>query len=151
MVKGRVVGHLQIYNAAQFIATLLLPLQNFLDELVIIDGAWRVFLALGYYDKAYSTDGTKEIIEALNLKCPWTWVDAPKTGWESHAEKCAEFIKYLKPDDWQYYMNEDEIPIGDINGAFEELRRENEAYVVQVPFSELDFKSNRTTLSLIHI
>jgi len=141
----RIVGHLSVFNSAQFISALLISLHKLLDELIIVDGAWRAFLALGYFDKAYSTDGTKEIVEALNLKCPWKWIPAPKTGWESHAEKCAEFLKYLKSNDWQYYLNEDEIPIGDIKKAFNIIRNLKEETTVQVPFSEVSFDHVRET------
>lgn len=137
MTKTRIVGHLSVFNSAQYVSALLVPIHKLLDELIVVDGAWRVYLALGYYDKAHSTDGTKEIIEALKLKCPWKWIPSPKTGWESHAEKCAEFLKYLKPTDWQYYLNEDEIPIGNIEKTFNMIRNLKEETMVRVPFSEL--------------
>lgn len=133
----RIVGHLSVYNSAQYVAALLVPIHKLLDELIVIDGAWRIYVALGYYDKVESSDNTKEVIESLNLKCPWKWIPSPKLGWESHSEKCAEFLKYLKPDDWQYYLNEDEIPIGDIEGTFNGIRADNENDMIRVPFYEI--------------
>jgi len=134
----RIVGHLSTFNSTQFVAKVLIPIHRYLDELIIVDGAWRVYVALGYYKRAWSTDGTKELIESLNLKCPWKWIPAPKFGWESHAEKCAEHLKYLKKGDWQYYLNDDEVPSGRIRRAFVKiLEMPQEITRIEVPFEEL--------------
>lgn len=135
-MMSRIVGCVGTYNGVQFLPTALFHIHKYLDEIVIIDGVFRGFLASGFFKTAGSTDGTRQVVEALDLDCPLTWVDPPRTGWESHSHKRAAFFEYLEDGDWQYLINDDEIPIGDVEATFNELREEEEVDIGYVKFVE---------------
>lgn len=133
----RIVADINIYNGAQFLSAILSAIHEYVDKIVVVDGAWAGLLATGLFSSPSSTDASKKILEAFPLKCPYVWVKAPPKGWESHSLKRAAALRYLRRGDWQYMINDDELPVGDLGEAFEEIRELDDAKMIQVPFVEL--------------
>lgn len=118
---SRLIVQSFVWNAAQFIAAPLLALHEFVDEIQIFDGAWDFMRKSGYAKVPWSTDGTEQVVKSLKLKCPVKWISCRKF-YESQVAKKTFMLKYWKPGEWVYFMADDEVPVGNIQKAFEKVR-----------------------------
>lgn len=90
----------------------------------------------GYAKVPYSTDGTEQVVKALKLACPLKWI--PCTGfYKNEAAKKSFMLEFWKPDEWKYLLNDDEIPTGDVAGAFNRVRNNKEALAGYIPMLEV--------------
>lgn len=129
----KVVVHASVWNSAQFIASAILPIQKYVDEIFVFDGAY------GHMKKfttvPWSTDGTEQIVKALKLNCTLIWVPC-KDFFEDEIAKRTFMMKYLNEDEWMYLLSDDEIATMNVQTAFQRIRSENQAVMGHVPMIE---------------
>lgn len=118
---SRLVAHGQIWNAAQFISAPVLAIHQYVDEIYIFDGAYRFLQESGQVDVPQSTDNTEQVVQSLKLDCPLTWVPC-EDFYENEVAKKMFMLEYWKPGEWKYWLNDDEIPGGDIEQACKRVR-----------------------------
>lgn len=124
---------MSVYNEAVWIRSCVERFQDQIDELVVVDGAWRPLVVAGLVPSFASNDGTLNILRDMKLSCKLTIIDAPKDGWICHARQRAELLKYFNEGDWRYLTAPDEIAVGDVHKTFDEVRNEDKALCGYVP------------------
>ncbi|MBA7490849.1 hypothetical protein ES702_01392 [subsurface metagenome] len=122
----RLIVQSYVWNAAQFITAPILALHGYVDEIQIFDGAWK-----GYPTAKvpWSTDGTEQVVKNLKLDCPLQWIPC-KEFYKSQVAKKTFMLKYWHPNEWRYLMADDEVPVGNIKGAFERVRRADQKIMI---------------------
>lgn len=133
----RVIAQAQVWNNAQFITAPILAIHKYVDEIQCFDGAYKFMGEKGYADRPQSTDGTKQILMTLapKLKCKLKWFDCDHF-WKDEIAKKTFMLKFWNEGEWRYWLNDDELPGGNIEKAFNRVRREEKALVGYVPMAE---------------
>lgn len=134
----KIIAQSFCWNSAQFIAAPILAIHKYVDEIQCFDGAYQFMKKAGYAKVPYSTDGTEQVLKALKLACPLKWI--PCTGFYENEVAKKMFMQqneFWKPNEWKYLLSDDEIPTGDIAGAFNRVRNNKEALAGYIPMLEV--------------
>lgn len=126
----KIVAQAQVWNCAQFITASILPIQKYVDEIWLFDGAYEHMKK--FTDVPWSTDGTEEIVKALKLDCKLVWVPC-KDFFETELAKRIFMIKHLNDGEWMYELHDDEIATMDIEATFKRVRNAEGVEVGFVP------------------
>lgn len=129
----KIVAQAQVWNCAQFITASILPIQKYVDELWLFDGAYEYMKK--FTNVPWSTDGTEEIVKALKLNCKLIWVPC-KDFFETDLAKRKFMIKHLNDGEWLFELEDDEIATMNVEGAFQRVRNSTEAQVGFIPMIE---------------
>ncbi len=118
---------LNLYNDRTFIAAMLESIREVVDSLIVVDGAYVQYLqhykAFVPNAKAWSTDGSLEIIDAFKDKpevCVFKTKDE-NTCWENQSVKRNFCIDQVPDDDAFLIIDADEMLMGDNQEAFEKF------------------------------
>ena len=136
---SRMIGHFFVWNSAQFVAWRLLETHKHVDSIFIFDGAYKIMKDKGFTKAPYSTDGTREIVNALRrrLKCKIRYMREKKFYPNKPAAYRKRSLKCWKRSEWMYLMADDEMLMGNVETAFRKIRNEKKAKVIYVPMKEL--------------
>ena len=143
---AKLIAQAQVWNAAQFITAPILAAHEHVDEIQIFDGAYRFLKEAGKAQVPHSTDDTERIVKSLKLACRLVWVPPLGNFYENEIAKKVFMLNYWHQGEWRYWLNDDEVPGGDIAGAFERVRK-SKALVGHVRMWEPRF--NRKTGGLL--
>lgn len=130
---SKIIAQAQVWNCAQFLTASILPIHKYVDEIWLFDGAYKHMKK--FTKVPWSTDGTKEIAEALNLDCKLVWVSCTKF-FETQIAKLTFMINHLDDGDWLYLLSDDEIATMNVESAFQRVRNEKKADIGFVPMLE---------------
>ncbi len=141
---SKIIAQSFVWNAAQFITAPIMAVHKYVDEIQVFDGAFQFMKDAGYAKVPQSTDGTDRIIRGLSLKCDLTWVPCENFYENEVAKKMfMHQRKFWKPEEWKYVLSDDELPAGDVEGAFKLVRNSVEALVGYVRMWEPYFSKKR--------
>ena len=135
MEEARIIVQAQVWNNAQFLTAPIMAIHKFVDEIQLFDGAYQYFHDEGYAETPESTDGSKEIFDALKLDCDKKWFPCDRF-WKNEIEKKEYTLRFWKQGEWRYTLSDDEIPSGSIEQEFERLRKTPEAMIGWIPMVE---------------
>ena len=126
MRSNRIIAQSFVWNAAQFITAPVLAVHKYVDEIQLFDGAFRFMKDAGYASVPWSTDGTKEVFTALKLECAKKWVPCKDFYKDEIAKKLfMQQRQFWNPGEWKYILSDDEIPSGDLDATFKQVRASN--------------------------
>lgn len=118
---------LNLYNDRTFLPAMLESIREVVDSLIVVDGSYAQYLqhykAFVPNAKAWSTDGSLEIIDAFKDKpevCIFKTKDE-NTCWENQAVKRNFCINQVPDDDAFLIIDADEMLMGDVQEAFEKF------------------------------
>lgn len=123
--RNRLIVQSFVWNVAQFVAAPIMAIHKYVDEIQVFDGAYQFMGDAGYAKVPWSTDGTGDVLKALmpHLGCPLRWIPCK----EFYAHEIAKKLFIQRPEfwklgEWKYWLADDELPVGDIDQAFERIR-----------------------------
>lgn len=133
------IAVINLYDDCQFLASCLESIKNHVDSIIIADGAYDLYLR-EYREQfpqaqPYSTDGSLEIIKALDLP-PWTIITNDRKPWLNQTVKRSALIDAVPDDEWFLIIDADEGLLGHVPEAFREIE-ESGCAVAQVPLVNL--------------
>lgn len=129
----KIIVQAQVWNCAQFITASILPIQKYVDEIWLFDGAYKHMKK--FTEVPWSTDGTEQIVRALKLKCKLVWVPC-EDFFDTEIAKRTSMIKHLNEGEWLYELHDDEIASMNVEVAFQRVRNEKEALIGFIPMIE---------------
>jgi glycosyltransferase involved in cell wall biosynthesis len=91
------------YNEARMLPGCLESVHSQVDEIVVVDGAYRRFP----HTVPYSTDKTRQIAEAYGAR----WIECPPDGWERQYHKRTAYLVGAEGD-WYLHIDADERLVG---------------------------------------
>ncbi|GAI87066.1 unnamed protein product, partial [marine sediment metagenome] len=102
----------------------------------------------GYVRVPESTDGTKEILQALapKLECKLRWIGC-SDYYKHEIDKKVFMLKFWRPGEWKYVLSDDELPGGEIAAAFSKVRNEETALVGYIPLVTAVFRESKFRLT----
>lgn len=112
-----------VYNEADKIEISLRSVIDYVDKIIIVDGAFADFP----HNCPQSSDETKNIAERI-CKKKLIWIDCSKENgkyisWDLEAKKRNAYLQLVPIGAWLYIMDADTILTGDVKGTFEMLRK----------------------------
>ena len=121
--KNKVYGTYLVYNSAKTLGLSLSTIVSYVDKVIIVDGAFEDYP----HEYPQSTDRTKEIAEEI-CGDKLIWVDCnTKNGefisWIGQVAKRNAYLKLVPTNAWFYVMDADVILAGDVEQAFQFLRK----------------------------
>jgi len=111
---------INLYNDYSTLTMALHSVQDVVDSIIVADGAYRL-----YYDefkqhykaaKPWSTDGSLQILEALEPRMPpMKIIDCPEgKPWRNQVEKRTALLDAVPEGDWFIVLDADEMWYGDV-------------------------------------
>jgi hypothetical protein len=115
-----------VYNDALLFELSLRSIIDYVEKVIVVDGAWKSF---PYGEYPESTDGTKEIAEKI-CGDKLIWVDCKEENgkcvpWETEIEKRSEYLKYVPTGKWFLVIDSDEVILGEIQREFEIIEKQH--------------------------
>jgi glycosyltransferase involved in cell wall biosynthesis len=136
---------INLYNDCQFLATCLESIKEYVDEIIIADGAYELYYR--QFKQAYpqaqpwSTDGSLQIIESLDglpavriLRCTKPWLN--------QTVKRNALLDAVHPGEWFLIIDADEMLTGDIDEAFTEIT-ESGCVLGRIPLVNVGLATDR--------
>ena len=129
MDKPRIHALINIYNDHVFLPLAIDSVRDSVTSIIIADGAYQKYLV--HYRKSvssakpWSTDGTREIVEALSKQDgmpPMKMIDCPGgQPWKNQTVKRTALLDAVPVRDWFIVLDADEMLYGNVDGAVEEV------------------------------
>jgi len=104
-----------IFNEAEFLEESILSIKDFVDKIVVVDGAYENFP----HDSFWSTDGSIEIAKKYGAD-----VVIPTCAWSSQIHKRNQYLKFGQPGDVMITIDGHEIWTGVLEPQNENCRIE---------------------------
>ena len=103
----RIIAQAKVWNTAQFITAPILRIHKHVDEIQVFDGAYKFMGEKGYVRVPESTDGTKEILQALapKLECKLRWIGC-SDYYNHEIDKKLFMLKFWRPGEWKYVLSD---------------------------------------------
>ena len=109
-VPGKVVGCVIACNEEEFLEASVDSVAPIVDEWVIVVGGNKFAHQAGMCDeKGYPTDNTLEIAHKLVQKYGGRVVEPPNRLWHDKIEMRNNYVPYIKPGNWMFMVDGDEI------------------------------------------
>lgn len=116
---------IKIYNDVQFIAAAVESIKEYVDSIIVADGAYKAyytsFKEFNPQAKEWSTDGSIEVIKALTGLPDMKFLKVPKGGWLNQVVKMNRMIDAVPEDNWFVDLNADEMLVGKVPEGFKEI------------------------------
>jgi len=133
----RIIACMSIFNEAENIKRAIECIAEYVNKVVILDGAYWLFYRLNELPDFNSFDETPQIIESLQRKYRNIKYLKPNRPWRNECEKRSYFFKLGKEDDIFFMLDGDEECIGDIKAGLEFIHK-NHAYFYMVRIRYID-------------
>jgi hypothetical protein len=118
---------LNLYNDCEFLAAMLLSIKDIVDDIIVVDGAYELYLKqfqeFNPWATAWSTDGSLEILKSVKGLPPVKICHTPHEDecWPNQVEKRNFMINQVPDGDWFLGIDADELLAGDAQEALEKL------------------------------
>jgi hypothetical protein len=134
-VRGRIKMYAcyVIYNDAKLFRMSLYSIIDYVDKVVVVDGAWSSY---PYGDHPESTDDPKSIAEQI-CGDKLIWVDCQKLNgryipWNNELEKRNEYLKRIPDDEFFLIIDSDTMLFGEMEKEFRKIK-ENDFHISLIP------------------
>lgn len=104
----KIHGVLSVFNEATTLRGALESMSPFVDDFIIVDGAYAKFPNTG--KNGASNDGTLELIKQLQLEWqkPIKLIECPGRPWETEMEKRTAYFDAMQVGEWMIMLDADE-------------------------------------------
>lgn len=127
--RGFLWAIIKIYNDVQFVTATVESIKRYVEHIVIGDGAYELYFNVyrKHFPKAKvtSTDGSVEVIKQLSGLPDLTFLRVPQRGWLNQVTKMNALLKEIPRDTWFLDINADEMLVGNIPEAFNDIETSN--------------------------
>lgn len=132
LVTGKVIGCCIVCNEEEFLEASIESIAPIIDRFVVVVGGNQYALQAGMCDaKGYPTDSTLEICERLSNKFPMTIIQPPGRPWKDKVEMRNAYVDHLKPGNWMFMLDGDEVYKEDQLWRIANLMKEHDCLVLQ--------------------
>jgi len=109
-IKGKVIGCIIACNEEEFLEASIESVSPIVDEYIMVIGGNKYAVMSDMCDsKGYPNDSTLKIAKKLATKYPITIIEPPGRPWKDKVEMRNAYANFLKPEDWMFVVDADEV------------------------------------------
>lgn len=132
LIKKKTVGCVIACNEEEFLEVSVDSLSSVIDEWIFVVGGNNYALSSGMCDKrGYPNDATLDIARNLQKKYGGYVIEPPGRPWRDKVEMRNAYAQYLKPGNWMWMLDGDEVYKQEQLWRITELMQTNDVLIMK--------------------